>query len=575
MYATGKNYDTIIIDTQEPFFRPYIENLSRIFLSSPQFFTECGVDMGFFDPFGYQYLCLEIADINKVALNLNPYEFPLGYKLHQHNIDQILAELMDSDGYIYRNLLAYCLLKYQPTNATYEIWDVCVLKPYRKGEVKAMSSVGKNFISNIINSFLSTLASKWWLIVRPDNIPAAAIYIKNGFRIFDVTRGNSIGEIFMPSEFISMILNIPIINDPSVHQSEIEKFTKLSKYIIEINSKRKLNLFFPPETIKDIKQIVNYEGSELAGRFAFKIMDDGSAQKTVINGEEYYNVYVYDEIKKGDSIKELSKRGKTAVVRNVKYGTLMFHTHPFSVILGNNLLLQIPSNSDISVSLYNDIYVVGDVNVKETFVLTIGGFFSICLREDSIIFFKYIKDKFEYYYNVIKELYSSVFINQIKVFDESKILEAALGETIKAYKLLKTGGVKDIKEYKIYNNLLKKFFTRASRVICSLTLETLFSFEESITLMPILRGLYRNFQSSENFIIDEDKISLFNFQFFGIDEKAERDGLVISIDNSYHKVVQNYPPLDPSIKLSPIGDCSEVFDTVWWDHFLSCYSKNL
>jgi hypothetical protein len=243
---------------------------------------------------------------------------------------------------------------------------------------------------------------------------------------------------------------------------------------------------------------------------------------------------------------------------------MVFHTHPFSTILGNKLLLQLPSNFDVAACLNNNL-VVGD-SVKETFIFTLGGFYSLTVDESCLMFLDYHKQYYyEYYKKTIKDYYNHIFSF---TYTFSELIKAELGELFNSYMLIKHTGKKV--DFKVYENLIKVFSQRSCNHISSLTLDKLFEYEETITATPILRSLFKQFQVDENFPFDENKISIFNLQFFSIDKKAERDGLEINIQNSFQKVIKNEPPIDTRIKKSPIGNCEREFTSVWFNKDFMC-----
>ena len=561
MYAVGKDLNTLVIDMQVPKFKPFIDQFSRTLLASPQFFTKCGVEMGIFDPYSnnYKYLCLYIANLNEKLLKFAP-PFAKHYTLREYE-DIILLQFLDPTSFIYTNLAGYCLLKPQP-NGYCEIWDVCVLTYYRGGAFGGVS-VGKNLISDIVNSGISQL---FWLFVVPNNTPAAATYIKNGFRISGATTEDSMGVFSgFPSENIEFLCNVSNPNNPADHRPELEKFKKISEKIIELNAKYELKLFFPPETVADIEQLVNIDASEVGGRFVFKTKADGSVEET----DGYYNLYVYDQLIKGSDIREAVRKGVRATTEVPEDSSMVFHTHPFSVILTNTLLIQIPSDFDVLVA-----YVRTMFNIKETFIPTIGGMYSLSFKKNTGYFMSglynlYMKGDM-YGYDVLKRFYLVAILHYSGLVKDNVILSQILGSTLDAYKLLKFSGKKI--DFKTYNRNIRTIAKYSCDYMNKLTLNDLFNYEETNSPNPVLRGFYRQYQKDDNFPFKEDRIGIFNLQFFPIKESNRQKGLKVVINNAeYDKAkVGNEPLINPRVKISPIGDCTRAYESTWWDKPFEC-----
>ena len=581
MFAIGENFSTLVITINpqtQPVLDVFIVNLNAA--SDSGIVSECGAAYKALSTQGYTAFCIELFELNTyfnipIPAPGSPAE-SYYYELTEANIPVALSLILEPD--LYRNLLAYCLIKQQP-NGFKEIWDVCVLQQYRAGGALAArvgGSVGKKFIANI------TAVTNWWLLVKPGNMPAAATYIKNGFQIKEVSRADSVGNLTMPFDCIIMTkepAKRPF--SPAEMTVEIERFKDISAAVIAENDSHRMHYFLPPETVADLKQLSDFEGSEVGGQFVFNMLPSGEAENTIDErGNICYKLYVKNELIKGN-IYTFDGR---AVVNFIELFPLSFHTHPFSVYGFTGYIVQYPSVPDVR----NAINLRSKYELGIHLVLITGGFFIVYGKKDFTTFLsECAPDNFTYIFDkVFPEVYN-YFLETFKN-EDTRQTTAALGDgLVRAIKTLASTLQDETRhvEYKHLTRIIQRLATANANKLAAMTFLDLIRLEERSFASnpgyfgpaPRLRAIFDSYKTHllstgrVTGLYGPEKMQLLGLEFVSIKQHDLEHGVFFSVDDKFKgDRVTNAPPTLPGDTHSPIGDCTEGFRQALRDKVFKC-----
>ena len=402
----------------------------------------------------------------------------------------------DPNIYIYMTTLeflfkisSYCLLK-DSTNFI-ELWDVCIFSQYRK------QGLGNFLIKNIIQMFST---KNLWLVVAPDNMSAASLYIKNGFAVKGITQNDS-EHSFTIDPSIFMIFNKDEKLQPDFEKYNKQLFKNLSDTIIGFVLKNTLHIKIDKEIITIMDLLTKYQiGCDISGNLLTKHADRFNVELKKRDGNSYITLEMHKKIYKGKTISH-----------SLKYN-FVFKTLPVSEYNYNGLLLEPPSNEEIRFIIKN-----GIDNIKRSIKTQI--FFRFCF--DGLLTLSISPELTEFIFDSLVQ--RNVDSNSLKHYFESFLSV-------------------------IYDDVCNKYYVEAKRLI-----DLAHTIEEKNTVRKLIGhtlSVYIN-QISVNDLINlsqvSDHILIFNFfitkipdfstislfisQYHEITEQNREEGLYISCQN--------------------------------------------
>ena len=246
-------------------------------------------------------------------------------------------------------ITSYCFLK-ERTDFI-EIWDVCIFLEER----------GRGVGNLLIQNALKLYTKNYWLFVVADNMPAAKLYIKNGFAVQNITQHDSSGmQIFSDTSVISMILNKQSLHT-NIHYN-IQLFNLLSDKILGFVKIETLNIKIDREVINFIDTIVKNRSIsyEVGGSLLTKHTDRFNIRfETKEDGKSFIVLGMHKILIKGNS----NTIGSTTSEYN-----FMFITQPISPLNYNGLVVQIPVD-DITFCVQNMLYNISRLIKSQKFFI--------------------------------------------------------------------------------------------------------------------------------------------------------------------------------------------------------------
>ena len=396
-------------------------------------------------------------------------------------------------------ITGYCFLRDTPMFI--EIWDVCIFSEHRA------SGIGNLLISNAVQMS----PKNFWLIVKPDNTPAATLYIKNGFVPHSFTTTDSSGEkevLVNPS--ISMIFNKQLGNSFDIENNK-RLFKIFSDKILGIVKIETLNIKIEERIIEFLTLITKTPFfSKVTGCLIAKHNDRFNITIDNKDGIPYVVLGLNKNLIKGTQ----DKMGGLITDCN-----FVFITQPVSPFNYHGLVVQLPSIYDMNISVQNIL-----VNMGKR------------IKTQKSLFF---------YFDAIISISISPYLTEfiLKVLDESLIsidqLRLIFGHLI----LTKMSHIHEKSNYEnnqiLLTNLSVLYSESIKKSVRKLTGELSCSFINQVYLKDLVEsdssGLIiqplTDFFSRKG-IFDLTSISIFNAQYYEIPVNAFTEGLYISCENT-------------------------------------------
>lgn len=552
MYLVGRDLNTIIIGSDLKS-RAIFYAISHVInnTNDKSYFNDCGAEHGYLDISKYDGVCLHIYDLRKIC-GLEYITGYTNYTFSDSDIQRALPFFSSIHSQIYKNLLAYCLLSKKPDVC--EIWDLCVLSPYRSTGHLSKSvggSIGQKFIHDITQYGIAQLCNHFWAIIKPHNKASATVFFRNNFKIIKVSNTDSSGVLTgYPTESIEVkIVNFSSPSEKEV-ASELAKFTEISDAIEKINKKNRVGIYLPPETVNDIIKITNIEESEVAGRLVFKELSPGRLE-TVIgpNGSGYFKVYMYNQFIRGTTINP-----KPNAFVNGIAGSLTFHTHPYSLFPSNNYYVQLPSGGDIMYTI--EVYKQIGPGFLTNFIFTVGGFFIINFKLD---FANMLNN------NMTLEIRNKI-LTMIHELYISRIVEICGDDDACFFRIAPINPTDEFRKKFMENSAPGKVDG-----INKLSFKDVILFEKEHHKTNVSEDFFNYYISKILFPFESSKIQIFTCKFIQLNESAIQSGVFFELEDAYPDdlIIANIPPLNKHTLISPLGNCNDSCE----DGRYNCYQS--
>ena len=260
----------------------------------------------------------------------------------------------------FKTISSYCLVRETPLYI--EIWDVCVFVEKRGGQ-----RVGDKLIKNA----LQLSPKNFWLCVLPDNMPAAILYIKNGFAVEKITQSDS-SELLM-FQNISVISMVYNKQSPSSNLDyNIQLFKRMSDKILGFVKTEQLNIKIESEVINFIdilikNQFISYE---VGGCLMTKHTDKFNVKIETKDGKSFIVLEMNKFLMKGSS---------NSIGRITSEYNFMFITQPISSFNYNGLVVQMPF-FDMTFCIQNMLYNISRlIKTQKLFIFSFNGVISISI----------------------------------------------------------------------------------------------------------------------------------------------------------------------------------------------------
>lgn len=266
-------------------------------------------------------------------------------------------------------ITSYCLLRDTPL--CIQIWDVCIFSE-RRG-----TGIGNLLISNAV-----TLSPKnFWLVVLPDNTPAATLYIKNGFSIHNITQTDPSGAKISDKDVISMIYDK---KEPRMSiDDNMEKFKIFSDRILGFVKIETLNIKIDREIINFFDSIIKNPSIsyQVGGCFLTKHNDRFNAVIEYKDSVPYIVLGIHKNIIRGEE----TRLGGSIIEYN-----FMFISKPSSY----DRAIHMPSASDMTVCTQTMIFnIVRLIKTQKFFIFYFDCVISINISPDLTEFILEVLDK--------------------------------------------------------------------------------------------------------------------------------------------------------------------------------------
>ena len=328
----------IALEYSNPIEKSVIDNISyRIFTTKHKSVKKCGsyTNIAFASNIPYLFFLLTVTD-----------EFG---KVIDDRLENIY-DYMKGDRFL-ELITSYCLLKDEPSFV--EIWDVCIFLERRS------TGIGNLLIQNAL-----TLSDKnFWLVVLPDNTAAATLYIKNGFVISNITQTNSSGSISWDST-----PSISMIFDKQSPSGDVDTNNKLFKImsdrILGFVKIETLNIKIEREVINFIDSIVKNQSIfyEVGGCLLTKHTNKFNATIEDKDGKSFIVLGIHKNLIKGTQ--------STIFDVSTDYN-FMFITHPATLINYNGILVNMPSEHDMTICVHNMVGNIGKlIKTQKLFIFS-------------------------------------------------------------------------------------------------------------------------------------------------------------------------------------------------------------
>ena len=260
----------------------------------------------------------------------------------------------------FKTISSYCLVRETPLYI--EIWDVCVFVEKRRGQ-----GVGNRLIQNA----LQLSPKNFWLCVLPDNMPAAILYIKNGFAVEKITQGDSSETLIFPNmSLISMVCNK---QSPSSNiDFNIQLFKQMSDKILGFVKTEQLNIKIESDVINFIDALVKNQfiSYEVGGCLMTKHTDKFNVKIETKDGKSFIVL---------EMNKFFIKGGSNSIGRITSEYNFMFITQPISSSNYNGLVVQMPF-FDMTFCVQNILYNISRlIKTQKLFIFSFNGVISISI----------------------------------------------------------------------------------------------------------------------------------------------------------------------------------------------------
>jgi len=384
---------------------------------------------------------------------------------------------------------SYCLLK--ESKDVIELWDVCIFSKYRK------QGLGNFLIKNITQMFST---KNLWLVVVPDNISAASLYIKNGFVVRGITQ-NDPDNLITIGPAIFMIFNKDEKMQPDFEKYNKQLFKILSDKIIGFVIKDTLHIKIDKEIIRIIDSLTKYPiGCGITGFLLTKHLDRFNVELRKKDGISYITLEMHKKIFKRKTISHSSNYN------------FVFSSLPVSEDNYYGLLMETPSNQEMMFIIKN-----GIDNIEKSIKTQV--FFRFC--SDGLLTLSISPELSEFMFDSLVQ--KNVDSNALKHYFESFLSI-------------------------IYDDVCNKYYDEAKRLIdVARTVEekntvkkiiglTLSAYINQISVNDLIilnqvsdHILILNFFTTK--IPNLSTISLFSSQYHEITEQNREEGLYISCQN--------------------------------------------
>lgn len=271
-----------------------------------------------------------------------------------------LYNYMSTENF-FKTISSYCLVRETPLYI--EIWDVCVFVEKRRGQ-----GVGDKLIKNA----LQLSPKNFWLCVVPDNMPAATLYIKNGFAVEKITQGDSSETVIFPNiSLISMVYNKQ--SPSSKIDFNIKLFKLKSDKILGFVKTEQLNIKIESDVINFIDKLVKNQfiSYEVGGCLMTKHTDRFNVKIETKDGKSFIVLEMNKNLMKGSS---------NSIGRISSEYNFMFITQPISSSNYNGLVVQMPF-FDMTFCVQNMLYNIYNnlIKTQKLFIFSFNGVISISI----------------------------------------------------------------------------------------------------------------------------------------------------------------------------------------------------
>jgi hypothetical protein len=397
-------------------------------------------------------------------------------------------------------ITSYCFLRDAPLFI--EIWDVCIFSE-RRG-----SGVGNLLISNAV-----TLSPKnFWLLVLPDNTPAATLYIKNGFCIYNVTQTDSSGVAISESKaLICMILDKK--ESKACIDDNMKMFKILSDRILGFVKMETLNIKIEKEIINFVDSIIKNPSISyhVGGCLLTKHIDRFNLLIEYKDSVQYIVLGIYKNIIRGEE----TRLGGSIIEYN-----FMFITQPSSYLNYNGLAVQMPCVSDMTICTQTMIAnIVRLIKTQKFFIFYLDGVISINISPDLTEFILEVLDK-----SILSLEHLLACFNNLTTLNMAPVYEKSFNENRQIItKLLSEGSSTELLHDNIrhYTSLLTCSFL--NRICVKDLIESDATGAISVPLLEFFK---------RKGLDDPSSVSVFCAEYHKIHENARLEGLYISCGNT-------------------------------------------
>ena len=396
-------------------------------------------------------------------------------------------------------ITGYCFLRDAPMFI--EIWDVCIFSEHRS------SGIGNLLISNA----LRMSPKNFWLIVKPDNTPAATLYIKNGFVPHSITTTDSSGEKeVLGNPSISMIFNKQLGNSFDIENNK-RLFKIFSDKILGIVKIETLNIKIEERVIEFLTLITKTPFfSKVTGCLMAKHNDRFNITIDNKDGIPYVVLALNKNLIKGTE----DKIGGLIADYN-----FVFITQPVSSFNYHGLVVQLPSIYDMNITIQNMIVNIGKrIKTQKSLFFYFDAIISISISPYLTEFILEVLDESLFSIDQLRLMFEHLILTKMSHIHEKSFYE---NNQI----LLANLSV-------LYSESIKKSVRKLTgELSCSFINQVyLKDLVESDSAGIIIQPLIDFF--SRKGIFDLSSISIFNAEYYEIPINAFTEGLYINCENT-------------------------------------------